>query len=116
MEVPFTIFDEVSLPKGHWLTAETEGDQVVLNVHVNCENSRSPGQMIEVVHPTVIPDAAIGDEIYMLSFIRHCLITLAIHEVDEWFRYRGELVNDPHRSPYQQSANDIVEFEAAREP
>lgn len=36
-------------------------------------------------------------EAYAKDYIRHHIIDMEIHEVDEWFRYQGELVFDPHK-------------------
>lgn len=47
-----------------------------------------PSQMAEhVLH---------GDERHFWRFIRYAIDSTENHETDEWFRVRGELVNDPH--------------------
>lgn len=117
MEVPLAVFDKVRLPENQWLTAEVEGtgDEMILtlNVHCNTRDSRDPfGRIIEIVHPTQVPEDVLdGGVAGWLAFIRHCLITLAVHEVDEWFAYDGELVNDPHGLAYYE---DLVPSEARR--
>jgi hypothetical protein len=37
------------------------------------------------------------DEAVFLGWVRHQLIKAEMHELDEFFRYRGILVNDPHK-------------------
>jgi hypothetical protein len=48
------------------------------------------------VHPTAVPQQAYVDEQYARSFVRYCIHQMEAHETDEWLRYRGELVYDPH--------------------
>lgn len=33
----------------------------------------------------------------LLDAVRECLIEMETHELDEWFKYSNELVNDPHK-------------------
>lgn len=48
------------------------------------------------VSKTVILGRFAGEQ-YAKDYIRHHIIDMEIHEVEEWFRYKGELVFDPHK-------------------
>ena len=40
-------------------------------------------------------DLRIAQDVLMI--VKHDLINLELHELDEWFRFDGKLVNDPHK-------------------
>ena len=102
MEVPLKVFEEVTLQPGQWLSAEVEGfgseSILILNLHAEVQDSRRLGRTLTAITSTWVPMSALEDDNVMLAFIRKCLQQWALHEVDEWFRFRGELVNDPHSS------------------
>ena len=57
-----------------------------------------PQRPLESVSRTIcIPMFVKGDEHGFLNWIRYVLLDMENHELDEWFRYNGELVNDPHK-------------------
>lgn len=36
------------------------------------------------------------DDVIVDSFIRHILVEVETHEINEWFKYKGKNVRDPH--------------------
>lgn len=44
------------------------------------------------------PDMDRMPEHYHTYFLKQCLLSFEEHELDEWFRINGKLVNDPHGS------------------
>lgn len=90
------MLEQVTVPHGMKFAVVDEGGKTVLQIRCRSRDSRNPKRWIEVVHPTVVPSEAYISRTHMLAFIRFCLQQLALHEVDEWFRYRGVLVHDPH--------------------
>lgn len=104
-EVPIGLLDYCRFKPGYDFSADWYLDEgITINIHADVEDSRNPGQRIVVTTPTLVPeDMDLADETLFLSFLRQALIKFAIHEVDEWFRYRGKLVNDPHSAEYYYS-------------
>lgn len=54
-------------------------------------------EVIEVVGQYPIPMFAPGEEIAFVGWMRFTLHEMENHETDEWIRYKGELLNDPHK-------------------
>jgi hypothetical protein len=44
------------------------------------------------------------EEFFLLWLNRAVIAQLEHHEIDEWFRYKGKLVNDPHRHEVKRKA------------
>lgn len=115
MMTHLNILDRIGYARGFEFEVEHIPDEgVTLYVICHTEDSRHPGRPIEIHHPTVIPDEYLNDDRAMVSFIRQCLIRLAIHEIDEWFRFDGELVNDPHGVGYYEDLKPIPDEVTAR--
>jgi hypothetical protein len=72
----------------------------VLEVVVDGPDSRdwqAPDRRnITIVHRTVVPDYALMNNDHAIAFIRQCLLNMEVHELDEWVRYRGEQLRNPH--------------------
>lgn len=114
MEVPMEIVDRLRYLPNYDFHFIDEVAYLTMEIHCRCPDSRDPERApITVVHPTRVPEEALESDLVMLAFIRHCLIQLAIHEVDEWFRCDGELVRDPHDP---RNLDDFTEFVPAWEP
>lgn len=47
--------------------------------------------------PHLIVDSRDADQLGI--WLRHCIQRMEDHEIDEWFRRDGEIVDDPHRRP-----------------
>lgn len=62
---------------------------------VDTEDSRNPGKRIKVVHQTWIPQW-VNTEDMAKAFIRQCIAVMVAHEMDEWLRFDGQLLRDPH--------------------
>jgi hypothetical protein len=55
-------------------------------------------EMIELTGNYVIPPAFFeGDEENFVSWMVYTIKGMEDHESDEWLRYKGELLNDPHK-------------------
>lgn len=56
-----------------------------------------PREMIEVVGNYPIPYFHVGDDLPFISWMTYTIKSMEEHESDEWIRYKGELLNDPHK-------------------
>lgn len=54
-------------------------------------------EVVEVVGSYAIPAYGVGDELAFIEWMRHTFRTMEKHELDEWLKYKGELLNDPHK-------------------
>jgi hypothetical protein len=76
-------------------------DTQVLEIAAATADSRGWQQLddprhITIVHRTIVPTYALQDEQHAIAFIRQCLVNMEVHELDEWIRYRGEQLRNPH--------------------
>lgn len=53
--------------------------------------------VIEVMGNYPIPKYFEGDDEAFVSWMVYTIREVEKHEQDEWFRYKGELLNDPHK-------------------
>lgn len=53
--------------------------------------------MVEVVGNYAIPPYKPGDEDAFVSWMIDTFKSMEEHETFEWLRYKGELINDPHK-------------------
>jgi hypothetical protein len=61
------------------------------------EDTYNRGRMIPIVFQHTCPAwDEMGGETRALSYLRSVCHDLEMHESDEWFRYKGEMVFDPH--------------------
>jgi hypothetical protein len=66
--------------------------------HLMADRLYSPvREMIEVVGNYPIPYFGVGDELPFISWMTYTIKSMEQHESDEWLRYKGELLNDPHK-------------------
>lgn len=54
-------------------------------------------QLTPVTSRNSMPDFEKGDEQMFIAWLVRVLWSMEQHEIDEWVRYKGELVNDPHK-------------------
>lgn len=52
--------------------------------------------LIEVTGNYAIPYFTLPNEEKLLGWMKFVVLDMEKHEMDEWFRYNGELVDDPH--------------------
>jgi hypothetical protein len=68
------------------------------NEHVHALNVTGVRKNIPLI--PIMLDVSLGpyhsDE-YALEFMRFNIREMEDHEIDEWIRFKGELVNDPHK-------------------
>jgi len=69
-----------------------------LQVIAEVPDSRNPNKTISVVSSYTLPllSEREWDEEYAVAWIRQCLARWVMHEIDEWLRLDGKLLNDPH--------------------
>lgn len=67
-----------------------------LSSSLSCLEVHGPAPLIPVGIAIGIPYAAMVDKEWLLRWVRGVLKDLEAHEVDEWFKYKGKMVNDPH--------------------
>lgn len=81
----------------NWEFSLIEGDPEgpKLRILATVENSYQPGKMLDLGISTYIPPCR--DEQAFLDFLAYRLGRVEIHEAREWLRYKGELVDDPHK-------------------
>lgn len=70
----------------------------VLWVHALVIDSRDPQRKreVKITHQFVVHEHLIDNEQRFVAWVHQCLRQVAVHELDEFFTYNGELVSDPH--------------------
>jgi hypothetical protein len=82
--------------KEGWSFGFEPGDFPMLLLTANVPNSRGPGR-IEFTVKRLIPSYVLwGSELVITHWVKAMIIEAEVHEVREFFRYKGELVDDPH--------------------
>ena len=66
-----------------------------LNIDFSAEDSRNPGRRIALHAERLIP-AGIPEEGLLRRWLIDVLQDIEYHELREWLRYDGQLVDDPH--------------------
>lgn len=56
-----------------------------------------PRPLIEVVGNYPIPYFELGQEDLFVEWFKRTIRVMEDHETDEWLRYKGELLHDPHK-------------------
>lgn len=86
--------------KPNWrFDLEDWGHELRLRIQMRVPNSRVSDE--SGVHPptlvskAVLLDSWMGEE-YAKNYTRAVIQNMENHEIDEWFRYKGELPFDPH--------------------
>jgi 5-methylcytosine-specific restriction endonuclease McrA len=67
----------------------------LLRITAEVPDARHPGRTTTVTADNFIPEYVDSEE-HLLRWVRHALTQVELHERDEFFRYQGDLVNDPH--------------------
>lgn len=74
-------------------------------LHIRCyvpDSTRPPHDPTLIQFQALIPPYMEDrEERVKLHYLREILREFEMHELDEWFRYKGELVNDPHAAQKQ---------------
>lgn len=70
----------------------------LIHVHTWVEDAYHPGKMMAGHSLAYLPTGTGMDEAGWLSFLRSYVIPrIEQHETDEWFRYKGDRIYDPHK-------------------
>lgn len=74
---------------------EIDFDVEKLHITMRVPNSRDPEKMTSVGSTHIL--GRWQGEVYARDWIRWAIRQLENHEIDEWLRFNGELVFDPHK-------------------
>lgn len=80
---------ELRLEPGDYMSAK-------LVITLNADDSRRPGHDVSIRAQHVVYPEMFSHEAEFIRFVRYKILEAEIHEVDEFLRYKGALVNDPH--------------------
>ena len=72
-------------------------DTYTLFIQAQVPDSRDPEQIVEFVMKRMVPEY-LHDEDMFLKWVKHTLTEAEVHEMREFFRFDGELVDDPHKA------------------
>jgi hypothetical protein len=92
--------EEIIKDCGHkpgWSFGYEPGVYPLLLIHARVPNSRGPGD-IEFTVKRVIPDYVrkLGSAAAIVQWVKEMVIEAEIHEVREFFSYKGKIFDDPH--------------------
>lgn len=65
-------------------------------VTVMTEDTYNPGKPLRVDHNYPVPPFDVLGEEGAQSFLRNIIHSVECHESDEWLKFNGEMVFDPH--------------------
>lgn len=78
--------------------AATSWDYGQLVITAQVRDSRGSQREITIQHQCIIPESMIElDEAYLLRWLQSCIMEVERHEMQEFLRLDGLLVDDPHR-------------------
>jgi hypothetical protein len=69
-------------------------DKVI--IHARVEDSKQPGVMVNFKMGRVIPNVVRNDQQAFVDWVHDITIEAEMHEVNEFFRFAGVLLYDPH--------------------
>jgi hypothetical protein len=107
MELDYTQITAVlSYKKGWFYTYEpgnggkpyTTGVRDKVVIHAEVEDSRDPGTRVKFMMRRVIPNVVRNDQRMFIDWVHDITIEAEMHEVNEFFRFAGELLYDPHKT------------------
>lgn len=79
------------------LSREVLPNRIFLRATFHAPDSRNPSRKVPVMGTFYTsPDQAAMPE-YFWRWLYYCIGTMEDHEMNEWFRVRGELIYDPHK-------------------
>lgn len=115
------VIKDISYKRG-WSFTFKDGKSVgaqqawpMLHITAVVPNARGEGE-IEFVIKRLIPDFVMNDSAAMLlEWVKTQIMGAEFHEIDEFFKYKGALVDDPHQvkfipKPRQGSTRDGQEW------
>jgi len=93
------IVSEISYKPGWEIWSDAYGDHLLVKVRARVQDSRAAEIREIVLTQDLAIDArllAVLDEPALVDHVFGRLLEIERHEAQEWYRYRGVLVNDPH--------------------
>jgi hypothetical protein len=82
--------------KEGWVFEYEPGDYPQLLITTRLPNARGPG-IVEFTAKRLIPEDLIQSAAHVTAWVKLMIVGIEFHEIDENFRYKGELVHDPHQ-------------------
>lgn len=85
---------------GWGLTFSEHAGWIYLDIRYLAPDSRGSGQTVKIGRTQVVPAHVTvhRDPDRFQRWLHMLTRDMELHELDEWFRCDGELVNDPHRT------------------
>lgn len=95
------ILNDVSYRPGWRFRAVDTPEGVLVRIDATLPDSRNPGRMVDIGIDSVLdPFVLWAGRDELLRWLAWRLQRVEIHESQEWFRYRGELHQDPHENDW----------------
>lgn len=92
------LLDSLSYKPG-WEFRVQEGKwDTTLLIHLTDVQDTYSDRRIRVTHRYVLPLRCPPDAGYARRWVRDCIHRTEMHESDEWIRFNGEMVYNPHQS------------------
>lgn len=91
------ILEQCSYKPGYSLRIQDPDGIKKLVVSAKVYNSRERDDLEEtyISMDFAVPTSELPERDWM-KFIRFCILSLEVHEIDEWLYYKGERPYDPH--------------------
>lgn len=90
------VLENITYAPGYRLSINEDGHIRRLILHAKVEDSHGVEKNpVNVSCAYAVPHGDLPERDW-LKLIRFALISLAVHEVDEWLHYKGEIPWDPH--------------------
>jgi hypothetical protein len=104
VDLDYTQITSVLSYKPGWFYTFEPGVRDKVVIHAKVEDSHQPGVMVNFKMGRVIPSVVRNSTQAFVDWVHDITIEAEIHEVNEFFRFAGELLYDPHRvTPVEQS-------------
>lgn len=97
MGLDYTQITAVLSYKKGWFYTYEPGVRDRVIIHATVENSKNPGEVVQFKMGRVIPNAVRNNTRDFVDWVHDITIEAEIHETNEFFRFAGELIYDPHK-------------------
>jgi hypothetical protein len=103
MELDYTQITAVLSYKPGWFYSYEPGVRDRVIIHAKVEDSKHPGVMVNFKMGRVIPNVVRQNQQAFVDWVHDITIEAEIHETNEFFRFAGVLLYDPHHVEQEQS-------------
>lgn len=98
MDLDFTQLTAVLSYKPGWFYSFEPGVRDRVIIHATVQDSHSPtGEIVKFKMGRIIPNAVRDNQSKFVDWVHDITIEAEIHEVNEFFRFAGVLLYDPHQ-------------------